>query len=132
MSNQAQVKAIYTLLGKLGLRDEKESIVGSFTGGKTTSVRTMAFNEAKALIGHLKSMDPRDRKSEKMRNKILSIAHEMNWITPGTEKVDMEHVNNWCLQYGHGKKKLDDYKYNELPTLVSQFEEVYKGHLKGG
>lgn len=138
MANQEQVKAIYTLLGKFGLRDEKESIVRSFTANRTDSTRAMKPAEAAALIGHLKSMDVVDTRSEKMRKKILSMAHEMGWSSSAkaTEdkqakrKIDMEHVNNWCKSRGYLHKPLDDYTYNELPRLVSQFEQVYKDYLK--
>jgi hypothetical protein len=130
MSNQAQVKAIYSLLGQHGLRDEKENIVSAFTGGKTNSVRAMSFEEAKALISHLKTLDPSDKASDKMRNKIISMAHEMSWRIEGTDRIDMKHLNGWCIAHSYLKKKLDDYKHNELPKLVSQFEEVYKSYLK--
>jgi len=128
MSNLEQIKIIYTLLGKYDLREEKENIVSAFSGGRTSSVRELKMNEASALIAHLKSMDAIDKRCDKMRNKILSYAHEMDWTIKG--KVDMARINNWCLKFGHLHKRLDDYKYEELPTLVSQFEEVYKGYLK--
>lgn len=143
MASQEQVKAIYTLLGKFNLRDEKESIVRSFTANRTDSTRAMKDNEAAALIGHLKSMDVVDTRSEKMRKKILSMAHEMGWEKEvessklkvesskfGKRAIDMEHVNNWCKSRGYLHKPLDDYTYNELPRLVSQFEQVYKDYLK--
>jgi hypothetical protein len=138
MASQEQVKAIYTLLGKFGLRDEKESIVRSFTANRTDSTRAMKDKEAAALIGHLKSMDVVDTRSDKMRKKILSMAHEMGWSSSAKatedkqakKKIDMEHVNNWCKSRSYLHKPLDDYTYNELPKLVSQFEEVYKDYLK--
>lgn len=144
-ANFEQIKAIYALLGKHGLREEKESIVGSFTAGRTNSTKAMTKAEAAALIGHLKSLDPTDTRSDKMRNKILSMAHEMNWCLTASplaspltlskgegekRKVDMAHVNNWCVKSGYLHKPLDEYTYNELPRLVSQFEEVYKSYLK--
>jgi len=129
-TNSEQLKAIYTLLKKNHIGDEKESIVSAFTANRTKHVSEMYGKEAAALIGHLKSLDVTDVRSEKMRNKILSMAHEMNWRIKGTEKVNMEHVNNWCKTYGYGKKSLDEYQYNELPRLVTQFEEVYKSHIK--
>jgi hypothetical protein len=128
-STQEQIRAIYALLGKHKLRDEKESIVAGFTAGRTKSVRAMSFQEAKALISHLKSMDPQDNSITKMRNKIISMAHEMVWRLPDG-KIDIDHVNAWCIKSGYLKKKLDDYTYSELPKLVSQFEEVYNSYLK--
>lgn len=126
----SQLSAIYTLLNKAGLKEEKESIVNSFTAGRTTSVRKMKYAEAAALIGHLKSLDPIDKASDKMRNKILSMAHEMGWRISGTENIDMSHVNNWMRSFSYLKKDLDAYKYSELPKLVTQFEEVYKSFIK--
>jgi len=133
MINGKQVKAIYALLGDHGLRDEKESIVSAFTAGRTKSVRAMTFHEAKALISHLKSMDEKENSSTKMRNKILTLAHEMGWQkrTPsGVTMIDMNHVNNWMRSKSYLKKELDEYTYNELPKLVSQFEEVYRTYIK--
>jgi hypothetical protein len=92
------------------------------------------LNEAAALIGHLKSLDNEEKGSTKMRNKIISMAYEMNWTKAskdGALGIDMDHVNNWCKSYGYLKKKLDNYTYKELPQLVSQFEGVYKSYLKG-
>lgn len=132
MSNQGQVKKIYTLLGKNNLRDEKENIVSAFTAGRTNSVRKMKESEAAALIGHLVSLDPTDNSSTKMRNKIISMGYEMRWTKPsssGVNSIDMDHINNWCISKGYLHKKLDDYTYKELPKLVSQFEEVYKSYL---
>ncbi len=126
--NQKQLRAIHALLGDHGLRDEKESIVRAFTSGRTTHSSEMSGSEAAALIGHLKSLNPINGRADKMRNKILSMAHEMNWEKDG--RIDMEHLNNWCLSKSYLKKKLDDYQYAELPKLVTQFEQVYKSHLK--
>jgi len=135
MASPLQIKTIYALLGDNNLRDEKENIVEAFTSGKTKSVRAMSGAQAAALIGHLKSLDETDNRATKMRNKILSMAHEMGWETSATlpmakKAVDMERLNNWCIKYGYLHKKIDDYTYNELPKLVSQFEGVYKDHLK--
>lgn len=130
-STISQIAAIHTLIAKHGLKDQKADIVGSFSAGRTDSVKGLRFEEAAALIGHLKSLDPVDRSADKMRNKILSMAHELGWITPLPEpRVDMEHVNAWCIKHGYLKKKLDDYTYTELPKLVSQFEEVYRDFIK--
>lgn len=130
MINPKQVRAIYALLGDNHLRDEKENLVKAFTGGRSKHVTDMYYREAYALIDHLKSLNPQHRKTDRMRNKILSMAHEMGWRIKGTVKVDMEHVNNWCTKSGYLHKHLDAYTPEELPKLVSQFEEVYKSYLK--
>lgn len=128
-STYSQIACIHTLLSKQGLKDDKRSIISSFTAGRTDSVKEMKNDEAAALIGHLKSMDPEEKSADKMRNKIISMAHEMGWRLPDTTKIDMKHVNGWMRSKSYLKKDLDAYRYNELPKLVSQFEEVYKSYL---
>lgn len=130
LSTYSQIAAIHTLLSKQGLKDEKRDIVRSFTAGRTESVKEMRNEEAAALIGHLKSMDPEEKSADKMRNKILSMAHEMGWRKSGNERIDMDHVNGWMRSKSYLKKDLDAYRYGELPKLVSQFEEVYKSFIK--
>jgi len=134
MITSAQLQTIHVLLNKQGLKDQKDSIVETFTNGRTISSREMMKDEAAALIGHLKSLEPTEKGALKMRNKILSMAHEMRWTKPsgsGVHIVDMDHVNSWCKSRGYLKKPLDQYLYAELPKLVSQFEAVYKDFLKG-
>jgi hypothetical protein len=134
-----QLKCVQTLLSKQGAdKEQREWIVSVWTNHRTTSVCNLGKFEASKLIGHLKSQQPLHQASEKMRRKILSMAHEMGWEMPGTRsvvnnqvraRVDMKHVNDWCLKYGYLHKKLDAYTYEELPKLVSQFEGLYKQHL---
>ena len=129
MITEKQLKKIHTLLGKVGLRDDKEAIISHFTTGRTTSSRQMMKDEAAALISHLTKFDGKEESCEKMRSKILSYAHEMGWRLSGSDRIDMPHVNNWCLKNSYLKKKLDDYTHDELPKLVTQFETVYKSFL---
>lgn len=132
-----QLRAIHALLKDAGLTDDKESIVDSFSGGRTKHVSELKKGEAAALIGHLKSLDTTTHRADKMRNKILSMAHEMGWeksvdknqLTKIKRPIDMDRVNNWCIKYGYLHKKLDAYNYKELPRLVTQMEGVYKDYL---
>lgn len=130
-STANHLTAIRTLLSKNGMKgeDTKKEIVAAYTGGRTDSIRAMYFQEAEQLISYLKSLDPEVAKAEKMRKKIISMAHEMGWKLP-SGKIDMKHVNDWCIKYGHAHKTLNDYRYNELPALVTQFQAAYKEYLK--
>jgi hypothetical protein len=126
-----QLKAVHTLLGKIGITDkeEKKKEIIAYTGGRTDSSRAMTFTEAEQMIATLMSLDPAAGKAEKMRKKILSLAHEMGWKKPNG-KINMDHVNQWCIKYGYLHKKLDDYTYKELPQLVTQFTNAYKDYIK--
>jgi hypothetical protein len=126
-----QLMAIHVLLSKAGLsdKDDKKSAVRHFTSNRTESSREMYREEARALIEHLKRLDNTAVVSDKMRKKLLSLAHEMDWRKEGTKSIDMDRINNWCIKYGYLHKKLDAYKHNELPKLLTQFEGVYKDFI---
>lgn len=122
-----QLKTIHTLFSKAGLKDkdDKKSIIRTYTKERSESSKDLTFKEAAALIGHLKTFDVKDPKADKMRKKILSLAHEMGYkLESGA--IDMNRVNAWTSKYGYLHKPLNSYTYEELPVLVSQFETVYK------
>ncbi|WGQ12969.1 hypothetical protein [Sphingobacterium faecium] len=131
-STKKQNAMIGYLVSRLKLDDDtKEEIIYSYTDGRTTSIRELQFEEAKEVIkaltsGHVQFQSP----ANKMRRKILSMAHEMSWELP-SGKIDMQRVNNWCINYGYLAKRLDKYTDSELPALVSAFENMYLKHLKG-
>lgn len=125
-----QLQAIQAMLSKAGLRGQKDSIVFSYSQGRTTHVSDLYINEAGSLIKWLKEMlNSPDAKTGRMRNKILSIAHELGWELE-SGRVDMFRINAWCVKYGHAHKELDQYTYMELPRLVTQFENMLKDYLK--
>ena len=64
-----------------------------------------------------------------MRRKIIAQAFEIGWTIAATKKIDMKRIDNFCKVYGFKKKSLNNYTYSELPTLVAQFEKVYKDYL---
>lgn len=127
----SQIKCIAAICQARGINKiTQELMISGFTNQRTTSKTQLSFDEAKALIQHLQKGNPQAAAEDKMRKKILSIAHQMHWHKPGTTKLDYERINNWCTNYGHAHKKLDAYRYHELPKLVSQFEAAYKHHLQ--
>ena len=131
-----QLIIINTLVSKLGIRKEvKQQMVIGFSYGRETSTTQLTGEEATAFIQHLKSIDPGERmneeKAERMRRKIISMAHEINWRIPGTTKVNMLKVDAWCIKYSPQKKKLNHHKVNELAGLVTQFEKgPYSSYIR--
>lgn len=131
-STSKQRSMIGFLINKLKIDPEtKEEIIWQFSSGRGVSIKDLQFNEASAVIkalitGQVELKDP----AEQMRRKLLSMAHEVGWELPNG-KVDMERVNNWCVQFGFLHKKLNDYNANELPRLITAFEAMYVKHLKG-
>jgi hypothetical protein len=124
-----QIKCINSLLSKLHLRERKTELVLGSSGGRTQSTKELTLDEAKALISYLKSNDPEELKAEVMRKKMISLAHEMNWHLPGTNKVDMKRLDGWCKSFSSLKKSLNNHTYKELPALITQFQKVYSSYL---
>jgi len=126
-----QIGMIRALLNKAGLTAQKEDIVASFSDERTVHITDLTQKEAQEIVKYLNTyLGQEGNPSDKMRRKILSHAHEMHWeLLDG--RVDMVRVNNWCIRFSGKNKPLDQFKYSELPTLVSQFELVYTDYLKG-
>jgi hypothetical protein len=121
----------HLLLSKTGKAPHKAALVFSFTNGRSESSRDMTEQEAKELVYYLENITTADDPANRMRKKIISMAREMGWeLRTTTGKVaDMQRIRNWVLKYGSLKKPLNDYTINELPRLVTQFEQVYKDFL---
>jgi len=130
---QTQNKQLHALLTQTGMMGSKAMLVHAASNGRTESSRDLSIDEAKYLITYLNRLpNSEQQKAEKMRRKILSMAHEMGWhhIQPdGHFVIDMEHVNEWMKKYSYGHKPLNAYTSKELPKLVTQFEGVYKSFL---
>lgn len=131
--NHAQNRTLNALLTATGNVPNKSDLVLSFTQGRSESRKDLSFEEARQFINWLQKQPKPEDAANKMRRKIISMAHEMQWYGPrtpeGGNKVDMQRLNGWCEKYSLMKKKLNDYTYNELPALVTQFTEVYKDYL---
>lgn len=124
-----QIIKIKTLCGKY--RVNSADLAFSYSDNRTESVSQLYINEAGELIKYLEKLSgaPQTAKN-KMQRKILSLAHEMRWELTN-KKINMERVNQWCVQYGHLNKPFNQYTEAELPKLVYQFEQAYKDYLKG-
>lgn len=128
--NANQITKVRAMLSKAGVSKQKESIVSSFTNGRTESLTAMTQSETEEIINYLNGLiGNAPDKNQPMRKKIFARAFEMRWTIDG--KLDIDRVNNWCKSYGYLHKELDKYTSEELPKLVSQFDNVYKSFLKG-
>lgn len=132
-------KKMHTLLAQANLMDEKRTLVQSFTEYRTEHSSEMTDAEAMLMIDYLRRQpDP----AQKMRRKIISMAHEMGWhslITgPSNQEeggrakwvIDMKRLNAWMVKYSYLHKELNAYRYKELPKLITQFESLYQSFLK--
>lgn len=129
-----QLRCINTIISKRNIaKEDKEVMVQGFTGNRATSSKELTFDEAAALIKHLRDNDPHKASIEKMKGKMMYYAREMGWNkinAKGKQVCDVKAIDNWCLKFGKVKRKLDSYTFDELPTILTQFQFVYKDYLK--
>lgn len=124
----SQNARLHGLINELKIdKETKEDLVYTFTQGRSASSSDMSVDECQSLIGYLEYTKPRKTdKANKQRKKILSICHEMDWRV--NEKVDFKRLEDYLLKYGYLHKPLNDYTEDELPTLVTQFQNLLKSY----
>lgn len=92
----------------------------------SSELEGMSSTEASNLIQKMLkggiAKDATKEKETEMKMKIISMGHTIGWQIPGTEKINMERINNWCVKYGMYNKPLDKHTYTELTHLVTQFK----------
>ncbi len=139
--SKKQIGLVKTLINKLGL--ESPDLAYNYSDGRTEHISQLFGSEATELIKQLLNGAGKkvDNPAERMKRKIISMAHEMRWelpfsrpssgTLPKSNVIDMSRVDGWCIKYGHGHKPLDQYTEAELPQLVTQFKRAYQDFLKG-
>lgn len=135
-----QTKAFHAILREKGLADEKAAIVSKLSNGRASSTKDLFYEEVQPWIIAMNSQkkEQADPKERMIRN-IIAMAREMGVIVrlpkvqPGGAikmQSDYTQFNEWMLTKSTGKKALNDYTYQELPKLVSQYRAIYLSWLK--
>ena len=148
--NTTQIRIFNTILNRKNLREHKADIVFEYTEGRTTSTKEMSSEEIQAFIDFhnqtsnisqkrtsnpfRKTVDDyeqreEERQSNNMRRKIIAICRESFDMNKG-EKGDMYRIYKCVEKLGYLKKGLNFYSYNELTTLVTQFEKIGKSTIE--
>lgn len=138
-----QLQRIHAALHMQGLLHHKADMVSSFTNGRSESSREMTSDEAAELLQMLNETQSAKQKEQgtkdKMVRHMIAMAHEMGWIKERavvngdgqvSRKKDYTDLHAWVEKYGYLKKPLNKYSYQELPTLVTAFKNVYTSWLK--
>ena len=125
---KAQNGQLHYFLNHTKMIAHKADLVLAFTEGRSASSREMTAQEAMLLINYLKELDNTSEACNNMRRKVLSMCHRIHWVTE--KGVDIDRLNEWCKKSSYLKKELNEYTYQELPKLVSQFRIVYLHYIQ--
>lgn len=139
LRNKKQNNQMWAMASELKMDKEIISdLAYQFSNSRTTSSRELTTSEFQSLLNHLtaikagytnKQVKPTEQTQSidnKMRRKILSICHEMNWKE--NNQLDWKRINAFILKSGYLHKALNSYTEAELPTLVTQFETLLKSY----
>ena len=124
---KAQIRELHILLADTGLLAYKQDLMDTACsdGRYPTSSKELYETEAQYIINHLKQVQGN---CDKMRKKVISICIQSGMAING--RADMPKIYAWVEQYGHAKKPLNKYNYNELVKLVTQAQQMFKTFLK--
>jgi hypothetical protein len=117
-----------------GFDFERSELVEQFTAGRKNGLSQLSHFEYAEFLRWLNSAfqqatNTEAKKCNQMRRKIIALFHKMGYKLENGN-IDMQHVNDWCVKYGHKHKELNSYNYNELCDLLTQAESCYKSFLK--
>lgn len=132
--NSRDIIKFNSLLAKLNRQDHKRDMIASFTGGRTSHTHDMTSTELREMLTYLqcevdKQFYGHQKSVDKQRRKIFHYCHLMLWYKDGTTQLDYTAIDEFCRARGHKHKPLNDYTLDELPTLVSQFQQVYLHYM---
>lgn len=131
-----QNRKLHALLKRTNLRPQKHNLVKQFSAIGSVDSSELMYYEATSLIGFL---EHEADKANTMRRKMLYLGYEMRYDkprSPAQEHVEPSrrnfiNVSAWCeSKKCSNPKPLDKYTAEELPAIVSQFEQVYKSFVK--
>jgi len=138
-ATKRQIKMLHAILARRGMMDMKQQLVSDASDGRTDHSTELRYGEITKLLTHLNQgvemrLSADKEAGNKMRRRILSMCYSAGWtrfsVKDMKQAVDLARLDNWCIKYSYLNKPLNDYNYNELPKLVSQFENYLKSELK--
>ena len=139
-ATKGQIRVFYSILAKRGLTEMKPHLVSSQSDGRTEHASQLTVSEMSALINRLQlapelRFDTTKTAENRMRRRILSLCYSIGWTTfnrvKGKHEPDWKRLEAWLTKYGYlHKARLNDYTYNELTKLVTQFENFAKTEMK--
>lgn len=127
-----QNRTLHALLGALDMMRNKKDIIGSATGGRSTSSKDLSQSEAKLLITTLHQ--EQQRRTGATKAKIIHYCCEYFGMTTADDKPDYTRINKWVRGIGSNnpnKKQLGALNAKEMNAVCTQVETAVKKKLNG-
>jgi hypothetical protein len=119
----------YSLFRKMDNPDEdlKCELVGTFTGGRTTSLREMSAAEYKCMCDRMDPDAAFQTKIKGLRHAVLNLLQKL-----GVDTTDFAHVDNYCLSPRIAGKVFRALSVEELKALVRKLKKIEGKGTKAG
>ena len=125
-------RQLFAVLREAGIyTDQRRDLIDQYTSGRTQSTTLMHDAEARRLIANVRqqfAVSTGSQKADRMRKKVIGLFRSMGKEKSG--KADMEYIEQWCIEKGAFKKRLNAHSTKELATLISQVSKVYEWWIK--
>ena len=120
------VDAIVAFMRRTHTMPKKEELVRDYSRTGAERVSQMTERDALALLASLRELDD---KMERMRRKVIAIAHQIGWKNPdGSGKADYKRIDSWMTTYrGCLMNRMN---YEQLYQAVTQFEQMFRNEIK--
>jgi len=109
-----------------GMHVDRAELIANFTEGRTESLRELSATDYREFTNHLSAMlgdaQMKDTKANRMRKKVIALLCQCGYTR--NDKPDMKRINEWCINRGHGKCELNEYREEILPALIYQAEQM--------
>lgn len=139
-----QIRTIHAVLPTIYRQDKelKQNLIAQFTeDDNKTSTKDLSQQQAEELIYFLKTGKAKTYDyyasfdfSNRQHRYLLSLCHQIGWEVfserAGKLVVDTEALGRWLHKYGYLHKTLKEYSENQLPKLITQFENMVKSVIK--
>ena len=118
--------AIEKKMKTAGMHVDRAELIANFTEGRTESLRELSATDYREFTNHLSAMlgdaQMKDTKANRMRKKVIALLCQCGYTR--NDKPDMKRINEWCINRGHGKCELNEYREEILPALIYQAEQM--------
>lgn len=139
-----QIKKIHAILPDVyrNNKELKQQLVYQFTeDADKTSTKDLTYYQAEELIHFLQTGKTKDYgyyanfdTENKQHMYLFSLCHQIGWETFNEKSnkmvVDTSALGTWLYKYGFKHKPLKEYSFSELPTLITQFENLAKSKIR--
>ena len=118
--------AIEKKMKAAGMHVDRAEIIADFTEGRTESLRELSSTDYRELTNYMSAIlgdnKFKPNKADRMRKKVIALLCQCGYTL--NDKPDMQRINEWCVNRGHGKCELNNYKEQSLPALIFQAEQM--------